>query len=91
MTKKYFSEFTDEDDPHRDVIDQLGWDEEISNLAAFAKAIKDKYNQGVSDSEGNPLPIPSFFFVDDAQLIAARKHIRRLLDATIEAVFAVLG
>ena len=91
MTQKYFSEFTDQDDPHGDMIDELGWDEDIGNTAAFAKAIKDKYNQGVSDSDGNPLPIPSFFFVDDAQLIAAQKYIRRLLNATIEAVFAVLG
>ena len=91
MTQKYFSEFTDDDNPHGDLIDRLMWDESTVDPSQFVKAVKDKFNQGTIVKEGNPLPIPSFFFVDDAQLIAARKYIRRLLNAAIEAIFAVMG
>jgi hypothetical protein len=40
---------------------------------------------------GNQRPIPSFFFVDDAIIIATHHLMRRTLWAVIEAIFAVLG
>jgi hypothetical protein len=91
MTAVIFSELTDDDDPHGDLIDMLDWDDPPEPGECLVPAFADEINKGVLDENGNRLAIPSFMFVDDSFLGAIRRYMRRLLNAMIAAIFLVMG
>jgi hypothetical protein len=91
MTEVVFSELTDEDDPHAELINLINWEEPCSSDQTFVPAFADNINKGVLDGKGNQLPIPVYMFVDDSFPVAIRRFMRRLLNAIIEAIFLVMG
>ena len=90
-TEVVFSELTDKDDPHVELIDLINWEEPCSSDQTFVPAFADDINKGVLDEKGNQLPIPVHMFVDDSFPVAIRRFMRRLLNAIIEAIFLVMG
>ena len=90
MTAVIYERLDDDTTLHQDLIDQITWTDQMVT-GEFTPAIADALNTGIHDSDGQIKRIPSFMFVDDAALIAIRKHMRRLLAAVIEAIFIVMG
>jgi hypothetical protein len=70
MTAVVFSEVGENEEPHRDLVDLVKWDESPSKDQIFTQAIAEEIHQGVLDEFGNQKPIHSFMFVDDSALIA---------------------
>ncbi len=85
--------FQDRDDlvhKHRALLDMIEWDEQEYGPAVKAKACK--LCPGVIDADGKEVKRPARFYVDDALLAAiGRLQMERLLAATIEAMFCVMG
>jgi hypothetical protein len=91
MTEVVFSELTDEDDPHGDLIDLLNWEDQFPIDEAFVPAFADDINRGVLDENGDQLPIPVHMFVDDSFPVSIRRFMGRLLNSVIEAIFLLMG
>jgi hypothetical protein len=91
MTAVYFASFPGDSAKHNDLLSQIIWEPAPPEGTRFTQAVPDSINRGVLDDSGNQMPIPSFFFVDDAIIIAVYNMMPRALSAVIEAIFAVLG
>ena len=85
--------FQDRDDlveKHRQYLDMIAWD--TTDHGPITPAMPCEICPGVVAQDGTVRKRPARFYVDDA-LIAAigRKRMERMLAATIEAIFCVMG
>ena len=81
-------------DKHRKYLDRLNWSSILgSKRAKFVPAKADSINKGVLDGDGNPVPTPHRFFVDDGIYLDVFDIIRieQAIAASIEAIFILLG
>ena len=79
---------------HRKYLDRLNWSSILgSKRAKFVPAKADSINKGVLDGDGNPVPTPHRFFVDDGIYLDVFDitRIEQAIAASIEAIFILLG
>lgn len=81
-------------DKYRQALDKLQWEKGLGNYkGTFTPAKACSKNCGVLDGNGNPVPTPHNFFVDD-DLYAEVFNFRRIeqaIAASIAAIFILLG
>jgi hypothetical protein len=77
---------------HKKFLDMLRWSDDINHPGPFVKAHACVVNTGSRDLSGNEKPRPARVYVDDALMAAiGRENMERMLAATIEAIFIVMG
>jgi hypothetical protein len=76
---------------HKKFIEMLKW-EEIDPSAELTPAFTCTIDCGIMDNAGNQIDLPACIFVDDALMLALDvNHMKKVLAATIEAIFIVMG
>lgn len=89
------AKFSSRDDlvqKHRRFLDMVRWSDDINHPGPFVKACACAVNPGSKDSSGIETSRPARIYVDDALMAAIGKaNMERMLAATIEAIFIVMG
>ena len=76
---------------HKKFIDMMMW-VEIDPSAELTPAFSCTINCGIMDDAWNWIDLPACIYVDDALMLALDvDHMKVVLAATIEAIFAVMG
>ncbi len=76
---------------HKKFIDMLKW-EEIDPSAELTPAFSCTINRGIMDDAGNRIDLAACIYVNNALMLALNAdHIKMVLEATIEAIFIVMG
>ena len=81
-------------DKHRKYLDQVEYDQALGHSTqGFSQAVPDRFNRGVLDAQGEPVPTPHAYYVDDGVYVEVfdTERVERALAASIEAIFILLG
>jgi len=77
---------------HERYLKIIQWEKSKSRREPFVKAEKCELNPGVLDEDGNEIPSPAMFYVDDALMASCgTSRMEMTLAAVIEAIFVVMG
>ncbi len=76
---------------HKKFISMLKW-EEIDPFAKLTPAFSCTNNRGIMDDARNQIDLPARIYVNDTLMLALDvDHMKMVLEATIEAIFMVMG
>jgi len=75
---------------HANYLDMIDWD--LQRTTTITKAVPCVMNPGILDKNGDEIPEPARFYVDDALIvICGVMKMKMALAAVIEAIFSIMG
>jgi hypothetical protein len=89
---RIYLERTDLVEKHAELLSLLKWDDLLGASQSITPAVPCALNQGVLDNNGNVIATNGNIYVDDILSAGVSKdYVKKLLAATIEAIFTVCG
>ena len=77
---------------HAELFSLLKWDDLLGTSQSITPAVSCALNQGVLDNNGNVIATDGNIYVDDILSVGvSNDYVKKLLAATIEAIFTVCG